>query len=81
MAFAHHKANGHAAFKDGELGKVLGTEKRQLRRALADAKAYGYLDPKSTLRCLVVPANSTYGGIGKSSAPCPHCDAKKSKAA
>lgn len=87
LAYAHHKPNGHATFAKGELLKTLNDAagcavkprcltESQLYKALAEAKDYEYLDGKSSLRCLIVPASSVTGGYGDV-APCGFCDGKK----
>lgn len=74
LAFAEHKANGHATFRENEIrDELLKTDDRQLRRALAAAKKYGYLDSKSSARCLVVNPVHVAQGIGRWNEPCRYC--------
>lgn len=73
LAFAHHRGNGHATFRKDELRGLLNTDDRQLRRALADAKLYGYLDAKSSARCLIVNPTHVSQGIGHPKDPCRYC--------
>jgi hypothetical protein len=88
MGYAHHQSNGHASFAKGELFKEFSTaagsalvprklSEKQLYNALADAKEYGYLDGRSSLRCLIVPPSSVCGGLNDLRAPCGYCDGRK----
>jgi hypothetical protein len=79
LAYAHHRANGHANFKAGELQKELNTNRRQLLRALADAVKYGWLDVRSNDRCLVVPQHAIYRGLGNHRDPCEIHDGKRTR--
>lgn len=87
MAYATHRTNGHATFAEGSLLKEFNAAaeaankrppgKRQLYRALTDAIEYGYLDRRSSLRCLIVPATSVCGGLGRVEDPCAYCDGRR----
>lgn len=81
LAYGNHEANGHANFKRGDLGFVLGTPPRDgeppimvskyaLRDALNLAIEIGWLDPRSCTECLVVPAHAITGGLGDPEKPC-----------
>jgi len=78
LAYARHRGNGHAPFAEGELLTLVQKAQpkageRALWRALADAKRYGYLDDRSSLRCLVVPPTSVAQGLGHYNDPCGYC--------
>lgn len=78
LGLARHKANGHAIFGDGELLGLLQKAKpktceRQLRRAISDAVKYGYLNDRSSARCLIVPPESVSNGIGHWNERCRYC--------
>lgn len=91
LAFGSHADNGHARFKRGEVALILGTvdhETGQLRpfanvrREIARAVEYGWLEDGSYWGCLIVPAHSIRrGDLGKRHAPCPlaarHKDRRK----
>lgn len=78
LAFAEHKRNGHATFRENEIrDELLKTDDRQLRRALANAKAYGYLDRKSSARCLIVNPTHVSMGLGSQDDPCGYCGKKR----
>ncbi|APE16174.1 hypothetical protein BOH72_14065 [Mycobacterium sp. WY10] len=72
LAYADHESNGHANYARGKLAEELKAGDRQLRRALTDAIRYGYLDSKSSLRCLRVPPGSVYKNLGTIK-PCGYC--------
>ncbi len=80
LAYGKHKANGHAAFKRGEIAWVLAkvdedsgeiVAGRNVHRAVAAAVDYGFLSPLSNQRCLVVPVHAIGGPSGNVLAPCP----------
>jgi len=81
LAFARHKADGHANFQRGQLGEIFGgfgkdgfkpLDLNNLQRAIRDAKKAGLLDGSSCAECLVVPAHAIQGGWGGSpDSPCP----------
>lgn len=67
-AYGTHAANGHASFNRGEVRDVLSKidvknrlpvqpDDANISRAIRTAVEYGWLDPRSTMRCLVVPAH------------------------
>lgn len=81
VAYARHKANGHAFLKQGELAKLLPlgvgddglmvTPTRQtLNRWIAVAIEHGFLAEGSKLLCLIVPAHRVQGGKGDPAADC-----------
>lgn len=82
LAYGSHAANGHAQFKAGEIGLVLGSvdrvsgvitpmHKSNVQRALNKAIEYGWLGQTSRSTCLVVPGHAVVGGMGKASDECP----------
>lgn len=77
VAYARHRANGHALLDRSELATFLvrkdGTlpERRVLWDAVQKAIALGYLMPESRALCLVVSSDHTQGGKGKLDEPCP----------
>src|ERR687889_983678 len=83
LAYGAHAANGHAMFKPGQVGLVLGAvdhetgevkplHKGSVQRAIRTAVEYGWLAPGSGARCLVVPGHAIAGGLGgDANAPCP----------
>jgi hypothetical protein len=81
LAFGSHADNGHAKFKRGEVALILGTVDRQtgevrpfanVRREIARAVEYGWLEDGSYWGCLIVPAHSIRRGeMGKRPPPCP----------
>lgn len=87
LGYASHRRNGHATFTKGELVALLGGAaasankgepgERQIFRAMADAKEYGWLDDRSSLRCLIVPAESVSMGLGHVNDPCAYCEGKR----
>ncbi len=74
LAFAKHKANGHANFGLGEIGRLLADvspsgeckplSKSEVSNAIKLAKDKGFIDRASCARCLVVPAHAVTGGLG-----------------
>jgi hypothetical protein len=64
LAFGCHEANGHAKFPTGYLVAVLSKSSAEVSRAIASAKAKGWIDKASNARCLVVPPDKVAGGIG-----------------
>jgi hypothetical protein len=73
LAYARHKANGHANFQRGQLGAILGSSSKDgfkpldpnnLQRAIRQAKKSGLLDISSCAECLVVPSHAIEGGWG-----------------
>jgi hypothetical protein len=75
LAYGSHAANGHAQFKPGQVGLVLGSvdvvtgevrpmDKGSVQRAIRTAIAYGWLGSQSGARCLVVPGHAVTGGLG-----------------
>lgn len=82
LAFGSHKANGHARFKPGQVGLLLGAvnpdtgevkpmDKHNVQRAIRVAIESGWLREGSSSLCLVVPAHAIRGGEGRAHAPCP----------
>lgn len=82
LAFGSHRANGHARFKPGDIGLVLGTvdqttgeirpaDKHNVQRAIKAAVSRGYLAQGSSSLCLIVPAHAIEGGLGFDSEVCP----------
>lgn len=58
LALANAGPHGHAEFPRGELARKLSTAGKRYRNveaAIANAVAYGLLDPSSQPRCLVLP--------------------------
>ncbi len=76
LAFAKHKANGHANFGAGEIAKLLGKRTPDGQRkplsdsavsnAIRRAKELGFIAYESHARCLVVPPHAVTGGLGSS---------------
>lgn len=88
LAYGKHRANGHAMFKAGQVGLVLGRadpvtgelvplDRGNVSRAIRTAVEYGLLDKSSGSRCLVVPGHAIEGGLGSPFEPCPQHDADK----
>lgn len=81
LAFGSHADNGHARFKRGEIALILGTVDGQtgelrpfanVRREVARAVEYGWLEPGSYWGCLIVPAHSIRrGDLIARQKPCP----------
>lgn len=80
LAFACHRANGHANFKTGELEILLGkpglsgqwdrVPATSVSRAIAAAKKAGWIADESNARCLVVPHHAITGGLGSEHEKC-----------
>jgi len=74
LAFAKHRANGHANFSQGEIANRLGKRSADGRlipasgptvsNAIKRAKDYGFIAETSHARCLVVPPHAVEGGLG-----------------
>lgn len=80
LAYGSHGANGHAPFARGEIALALGrmdeergefVPGRNVARAIRVAVEHGFLSPRSTPRCLVVPAHAIGGPHGNPLKPCP----------
>jgi hypothetical protein len=81
LAYARHKANGHASFQRGQIGSILGgfgkdrfkpLDPNNLQRAIRQPKKAGLLDISSGAECLVVPTHAIEGGWGgRPDSPCP----------
>lgn len=81
LAYGSHADNGHARFKRSEVALILGTVDPQtgevkpyanVRRAITEAVAYGWLEEGSYWGCLIVPAHSIRrGDMSRKPAPCP----------
>lgn len=82
LAYGSHRANGHASFKPGQIGLVLGSvdtgtgevrrlDKGSVQRAIRTAIDYGWLAERSGARCLVVPGHAIAGGLGRADDTCP----------
>lgn len=78
LALARHKADGHADFARGELARLLGEppKKNNLNRELRQAVQYGWLDPSSCARCLVLPPHSFRSGPPGDLGQCVHARPK-----
>lgn len=85
LAYGAHRANGHANFAPGEVGKVLGrfdttsgehrpADKANVQRAIREAVRHGLLAEGSGTLCLVVPGHRIEGGMGKPTEPCKRHD-------
>lgn len=81
LAFACHRANGHANFigKNREIAFLLGRDgpsgrecvpANRISEAIARAKKAKWIDNESNSRCLVVPRHSIQGGLGKERDKC-----------
>lgn len=79
LAYGTHKANGHARFRQREVGKVLGefvdgtfvpASRYAVDRAIKTAIAYGLLAEGSKALCLIVPGHRIRGHSGEPDAPC-----------
>jgi hypothetical protein len=79
LAFARHRANGHAIFKRGALALLMGKptsggfkpeDRSNIQRAIRLAVAKGWLDPVSCSECLVVPSHAITGGLGSCKEHC-----------
>jgi hypothetical protein len=62
---------------DRETGEVRHPSRQRLHEWVRAAVDYGWLDPKSSTRCLIVPPSAIEGGLGSAQAPCRVCDAGK----
>jgi hypothetical protein len=74
LAYAKHRRNGHAPFKPGALGLILGAppdsingepcpmDKSNVQRAIKTAIDHGWLAEGSGSTCLIVPAHGITGG-------------------
>jgi hypothetical protein len=80
LAYGCHTNNGHARFKRGEVALVLAAvdevtgEVRpftNVRREIARAVEFGWLEDGSYWGCLIVPAHSIKKGEYGSVSPCP----------
>jgi hypothetical protein len=81
IAFATHRANGHANFDMRELSLILGkpgvggaweyVDKASISRAIAAAKKAGWIAEESNAKCLVVPYHAITGGLGHENERCP----------
>lgn len=80
LAFGSHLDNGHARFKRGEIGLVLGQVDvetgeivpfENVTRAIDTAVSYGWLEPESFWGCLVVPAHAIKKGEHGRKPVCP----------
>jgi hypothetical protein len=84
LAYARHGANGHTPLGPGELARILSKpptvdrpikpcDRTTLYRAIEAAKRSGYLDDRSSSRCLIVPQGQIQFGVGEAYAPCEVC--------
>lgn len=81
LAYGSHADNGHARFKRGEVALILGSVDQEtgevrpfanVRREIARAVEYGWLENGSYWGCLIVPAHSIRkGDLATRPAPCP----------
>ena len=80
LAYGSHLDNGHARFKRGEVGIVLGkldpktgtiVPFSNVTRAIETAVDYGWLEPESFWGCLVVPAHAIKKGEHGRKPVCP----------
>lgn len=81
LAFGSHADNGHARFKRGEVALILGSVDQEtgelhpfanVRREVARAVEFGWLEDGSYWGCLIVPAHSIRrGDWGGKVVPCP----------
>lgn len=81
LAYGCHADNGHARFKRGEVALILGSLDREtgelrpfanVRREIARAVEYGWLEEGSYWGCLIVPAHSIRrGDLATRPKPCP----------
>lgn len=89
LAYGTHRANGHAMFRPGEVGKVLGRfdedlgehvpmDKSNVQRAIRRAVTLGLLGAGSGTLCLIVPAHRIEGGLGNPNERCPRHDDERS---
>ena len=89
VAYGGHGPNGHCPLNPGDLAWALfhlddGTGEvvpsSNTARAVEIAVRNGWLDQKSSARCLVVPAHAVSKENGNVNAPCPWHDRKRKKA-
>ena len=81
LAYGSHHDNGHARFKRGEVALILGTVDHEtgevrphanVRREIARAVEFGWLEDGSYWGCLIVPAHSIRkGDLATTPAACP----------
>lgn len=80
LAYGSHLDNGHAKFKRGEIGLVLGKVDpatgeiiplENVTRAIETAVEFGWLEPESFWGCLVVPAHAIKKGEHGHKPVCP----------
>ncbi len=80
LAYGSHLDNGHARFKRGEIGIVLGKVDADtgellpftnVTRSIETAVEYGWLEPESFWGCLVVPAHAIKKGEHGRKPVCP----------
>lgn len=80
LAYGSHLDNGHARFKRGEIGLILGKIDAEtgeiipfdnVRHAIRTAVEYGWLEPESFWGCLVVPAHAIKKGEHGRKPVCP----------
>lgn len=80
LAYGSHLDNGHARFKRGEIGLILGKLDARtgeilpfenVTRAIETAVEYGWLQPESFWGCLVVPAHAIKKGEHGRKPVCP----------
>jgi hypothetical protein len=85
LAFARHKANGHAIFPRGGLALIMGKptpegfkseDRSNIQRAIRMAISRGWLDPASCTECLIVPSHAITGGLGSATERCSVHDRK-----
>ena len=62
FAYGRHHRNGHANFCQGELERLLAASPSSVSQLIVKAVAYGFLDPSSKARCLVVMPHQIGGG-------------------
>lgn len=87
LAYGSHNANGHAMFKPGQIGLVLGhidadgvphpLDKQNVQRAINKAIEFGWITDQSGSRCLVVPGHAVAGGLGNPSDRCPQAHRRR----
>lgn len=82
LAYGSHRANGHAPLSLGDIGLALATidtatgecwepSRQNINRGILVAVDYGFIDPTSGARCLVVPERMVRGGLGDPLDVCP----------
>jgi hypothetical protein len=80
LAYGSHLDNGHARFKRGEIGIILGKldpetgeliPLENVTRAIESAVEFGWLEPESFWGCLVVPAHAIKKGEHGRKPVCP----------